>query len=175
MSKLSKAPPPSTRTPSTRAFGSLFCVGARYLYLISFSHRPGIVFPLAFVLPSDVNTFYQYAAQYLLNIWFNLWIKMWIWLRLVNNSTNCSYLWLALLMSHFSCRPECSCTVEQKRAREGLGNRGETRALIGEGGVNIHIFLFCLTIFFWNQLLLSLISKEIRRTEHEYMNIRPPN
>ena len=37
-------------------------------------------------------------------------------------------------MSHFSCRPQCSCTVEQKRAREGLGNRGETRALIGEGG-----------------------------------------
>ena len=34
------------------------------------------MFPLAFVLPSDVNTFYQYAAQYLLNIWFNLWIKM---------------------------------------------------------------------------------------------------
>ena len=65
LSKLSKAPPP-TPTPFTRAFGSLFCVGARYLYLISFSHRPGIVFPLAFVLP-DVNTFYQYAAQYLLN------------------------------------------------------------------------------------------------------------
>ena len=37
-------------------------------------------------------------------------------------------------MSHFSCRPQCGCTVEQKRAREGLGNRGETRALIGEGG-----------------------------------------
>ena len=37
-------------------------------------------------------------------------------------------------MSHFSCRPQCSCTVEQKRAREGQGNRGETRALFGEGG-----------------------------------------
>ena len=37
-------------------------------------------------------------------------------------------------MSHFSCRPQCSCTIEQKRAREGLGNRGETRALIGEEG-----------------------------------------
>ena len=37
-------------------------------------------------------------------------------------------------MSHFSCRPQCSCTVEQKRARERLGNRGKTRALIGEGG-----------------------------------------
>ena len=37
-------------------------------------------------------------------------------------------------MSHFSCRPQCCCTVEQKIAREGLGNRGETRALIGEGG-----------------------------------------
>ena len=37
-------------------------------------------------------------------------------------------------MSHFSCRPQCSCTVEQKRAREGLDNRGETRALIGKGG-----------------------------------------
>ena len=36
-------------------------------------------------------------------------------------------------MSHFSCRPQCTCTVEQKRAREGLGNRGKTRALIGGG------------------------------------------
>ena len=53
--------------------------------------------------------------------------------------------------------------------------RGETRALIGGGGVNIHIFLFCPTNFFWNQLSLRLISKEIRRAEHEYMNIQPPN
>ena len=50
--------------------------------------------------------------------------------------------------------------------------RGETRALIG--GVNIHIFLFCPTNFFWNQLSLRLISKEIRRAEHKYMNIHPP-
>ena len=52
--------------------------------------------------------------------------------------------------------------------------RGETTALIGGGGVNIHIFLFCPTNFFWNQLSLRLISKEIRRAEHEYMNIHLP-
>ena len=55
-----------------------------------------------------------------------------------------------------------------------LETRGKTRALIGGGGVNIHIFLFCPTNFFWNQLPLRLISKEIRRAEHEYMNIHPP-
>ena len=54
--------------------------------------------------------------------------------------------------------------------------RGETRALIGGGGGggNIHIFLFCPTNVFSNQLSLRLISKEIRRAEHEYMNIHPP-
>ena len=31
-----------------------------------------------------------------------------------------------------------------------LQSRGETRALIGGGGVNIHIFVFCPTNFFWN-------------------------
>ena len=36
--------------------------------------------------------------------------------------------------------------------------KGETRALIGGGGVNIHIFLFCPTNFFWNQLSLRLIQ-----------------
>ena len=39
--------------------------------------------------------------------------------------------------------------------------------------MNIHIFLFCRTNFFSNQLSLRLISKEIRRAEHEYMNIQP--
>ena len=28
--------------------------------------------------------------------------------------------------------------------------------------------------FFWNQLLLGLVSKEIRQEEHEYMNIHSP-
>ena len=50
----------------------LVILTGRLLKIIS---RPDCV-PLAFMLPSDVNTFYQYAAQYLLNIWFNLWIKM---------------------------------------------------------------------------------------------------
>ena len=48
-----------------------------------------------------------------------------------------------------------------------------TKALIGSG-VDIHIFAFCPTNFFWNQLPLRLISKEIRRTEREYINMHPP-
>ena len=51
-------------------------------------------------------------------------------------------------------------------------SRAETKALIG--GVYIHIFAFCPTNFFWNQLSLQLISKEIRRAEREYMNMHPP-
>ena len=39
--------------------------------------------------------------------------------------------------------------------------------------VNIHIFFFCPTNFFWSQLLSELISKEIRQAKHEYMNIPP--
>ena len=50
--------------------------------------------------------------------------------------------------------------------------RAVTKALIG--GVDIHIFAFCQTNFFWNQLSLKLISKEIRRAEREYMNMHPP-
>ena len=53
-------------------------------------------------------------------------------------------------------------------------SRAETKALIGGGGVYIHIFAFCPTNFFWNQLSLQLISKEIRRAEREYMNMHPP-
>ena len=52
--------------------------------------------------------------------------------------------------------------------------RAVTKALI-EGGGDIHIFAFCPTNFFWNQLSLQLISKEIRRAEREYMNMHPPN
>ena len=51
-------------------------------------------------------------------------------------------------------------------------DRAVTKALIE--GVNIHIFAFCPTNFFWNQLSLELISKEIRRAEREYMNMHPP-
>ena len=40
--------------------------------------------------------------------------------------------------------------------------------------MDIHIFAFCPTNFFWNQLSLQLISKEIRRAEREYMNMHPP-
>ena len=50
-----------------------------------------------------------------------------------------------------------------------LATRGETRALIK--GMKIHIFLFCRRISF-----ARLIWKEIRRAEHEYMDIHhhPP-
>ena len=52
---------------------------------------------------------------------------------------------------------------------------GPVEALIGGGGgVDIHIFAFCPTNFFLNQLSLQLISKEIRRGEREYMNMLPP-
>ena len=49
--------------------------------------------------------------------------------------------------------------------------RAVTKALIGG---DIHIFSFCPTNFFLNQLSLKLISKEIRREEREYMNMHPP-
>ena len=51
--------------------------------------------------------------------------------------------------------------------------RAVIRALIGGGGVYIHILAFYLTTFFRNQLSLELISKEIRRAEHKFMNIHP--
>ena len=52
--------------------------------------------------------------------------------------------------------------------------RAVTKALIGGGGgVDIHILAFWPTNFFWNQLSLRLISKEIRRAECEYMNMHP--
>ena len=58
----------------------------------------------------------------------------------------------------------------------GHAHRAVTKALIeGGGGVDIHIFASCPTNFFWNQLSLQLISKEIRRAEREYMNMHPPN
>ena len=50
-------------------------------------------------------------------------------------------------------------------------SRAVTRVLIGGGGVYIHIFV---TNFLLNQLFLTLISKEIGRTEHEYINIHLP-
>ena len=40
---LSKPPP----LPSPGHLEAFFCAGARHFYLISFSHRPGIVFPLS--------------------------------------------------------------------------------------------------------------------------------
>ena len=42
--------------------------------------------------------------------------------------------------------------------------RAVTKKTIGEGGVNIHIFMS-----------KQSISKEIRRAEHDYMNIHPPS
>ena len=88
------------------------------------------------------------------------------------------YKYKALYMTNFfqdELRVGFIMTYWYMRHSSWFEHRGETRALIGGGGVNIHIFLFCPTNFFWNQLSLRLISKEIRRAEHEYMNIHPPN
>ena len=62
-------------------------------------------------------------------------------------------------MSHFSCRPQCSCTVEQKRAREGLGNRGETRTLIGEGGGEYSYFLVLPDKFLLKSVVILVVIK----------------
>ena len=52
--------PPSTSSTST--YGSLFCAGTRHLYYGKFPPEAGYcVSPLAFVLPSALNIFYQYT------------------------------------------------------------------------------------------------------------------
>ena len=76
-------------------------------------------------------------------------------------------------MSHFSCRPQCSCTVEQKRAREGLGNRGKTRALIGEGG-EYSYFLVLPDKFLLKSVVIKVNFKRNSSDRTRYMNIRPP-
>ena len=50
-----------------------------------------------------------------------------------------------------------------------------TRMLI-QGGVYIHIFMFCPTDFFsvFKFINLNQIIKETRRAEHEYMHTPPP-
>ena len=77
-------------TSSTRAFGSLFCVATRHLYLVSSPGGWVLCSPLA-LWCIFLQTFYQYGW----NIWFNLWIKMWIWFWSVKIPTNCNYLCLA--------------------------------------------------------------------------------
>ena len=51
--------------------------------------------------------------------------------------------------------------------------RAVTKTLIGGGGEYSYIRVLP-DEFFWNQLSLQLISKEIRRAEREYMNMRHP-
>jgi hypothetical protein len=51
-------------------------------------------------------------------------------------------------------------------------SRGVTRALIG-GGVYSYIRVLP-DEFLLNYFVFKIISKEIRRAEHEYMNIHPP-
>ena len=53
------------------------------------------------------------------------------------------------------------------------GTRAETRTLIGGGGVYSYIQVLPDELLFkWNSNWS--IWKEIRRAEHEYMNIHPP-
>jgi hypothetical protein len=53
--------------------------------------------------------------------------------------------------------------------------RGVTRALIGGGG-GVYSYIHVLPDeFLLNFFIFKFISKEIRRAEHEYMNIHPPN
>lgn len=52
--------------------------------------------------------------------------------------------------------------------------RDVARVLIGEPGVYIHIFVFCPTSLFSNQMLLWLISKQISWAEDQYVNKHPP-
>ena len=51
--------------------------------------------------------------------------------------------------------------------------RAVARALIGGGGVYSYI-RFMPDGFLLKSVVFKLISKEIRRAEHEYMNIHPP-
>ena len=51
-----------------------------------------------------------------------------------------------------------------------LTTRAVARALIGGGGVYIHIFKLCPLVSFE----IKIISKEVSRAEPEYMNIHPP-
>ena len=44
----------------------------------------------------------------------------------------------------------------------------------GGGGVHIHVFMFCPTSFFSNQIQIHQFEKEICRAKHEYMNRHPP-
>ncbi len=50
---------------------------------------------------------------------------------------------------------------------------GETRALIGGGGVYSHIRVLC-DEFLLKSVVSKFISKEISRAEHVYRNTPPP-
>ena len=113
--------PPSTS--SAKAFGSLFCAGARHLYLVSSPQGLGTVLPLAFVLHSVANTFYQYAW----NIWINLWIIMWIWLASIPTNWTIFLAW-----------PQGSCALEeQKNCKCLMGLPSSVWGRSGQLGKNI--------------------------------------
>ena len=77
-------------------------------------------------------------------------------------------------MSHFSCRPQRSGTVEQKRAREGLGNRGETRALIGEGGGEYSYFLVLPDKFLLKSVVIKVNFKRNSSDRTQIYEYTPP-
>ena len=66
-------------------------------------------------------------------------------------------------------RPENACVFE-------ASGRAVARALIGGGGRGgIHIIIRVMPDgFLLKSVVFKLISKEISRAEHEYMNIHPP-
>ncbi len=54
--------------------------------------------------------------------------------------------------------------------------RAVARALIGGGGGGVYSYIRVMPDeFLLKSVVFKLISKEISRTEHEYMNIHPPN
>ena len=57
--------------------------------------------------------------------------------------------------------------------QEQLSFRAVARALIGGGGVYSYIRVMP-DEFLLKSVVFKLISKEISRAEHEYMNIHPP-
>ena len=55
-----------------------------------------------------------------------------------------------------------------------LDIRGETRALIGGGGEYSYLLVLPDEFLLKSAVIKVIISKEIRRAEHEYMNIHTP-
>ena len=100
-------------------------------------------------------------------------VKIGVWHRKMENLPEVRIYTIEYL--HYSCRVNCkvpmhnttvSATQRPYRAKTPyLSARGITRALIGGGGgVYIHIFVFCPTDFFLNQLfLISFQKKSVRQ------------